>query len=99
MSDVQRCCDRMRYAVEADDLPVSYNPKLREYGIDRTGDSGIVSQIEYCPWCGKKLPKDLRDEWFERVRQLGLDPWEVLDHPEKFPEDLLTDRWWKEAGL
>ncbi|KWX05156.1 hypothetical protein TH66_04725 [Carbonactinospora thermoautotrophica] len=88
----------MAYAIGADDLPVSYSPRLREWGIQYR-DGVSINMIEYCPWCGKKLPKDLRDEWVERAEKLGLSLWDVEDHPEKFPPEMLDDRWWKEAGL
>jgi hypothetical protein len=34
----------------------------------------VIQTIEYCPWCGARLPSSLRDEYFERLEQLGLEP-------------------------
>ncbi|KWW97468.1 hypothetical protein TH66_17675 [Carbonactinospora thermoautotrophica] len=90
-----QCCDQMAYAVADEDLYLLYIPKSREWGI-RYRDGISYSQIEYCPWCGAKLPKDLWDEWYARVEQLGIDP--IEDH-DKIPEAFRGDRWWKEAGL
>ncbi|MGI8677337.1 MAG: histidine phosphatase family protein [Jatrophihabitans sp.] len=30
--------------------------------------------IEHCPFCGATLPPSLRDEWFEKVWAMGLEP-------------------------
>ncbi|KWW97981.1 hypothetical protein TH66_21815 [Carbonactinospora thermoautotrophica] len=97
MDPGDHCCSQMAYAVSEDDLPVRYKPKTREWGIDYLGGPSYYL-LEYCPWCGKKLPSDLTEEWYRRVEQLGHeDPWLVED--EDLPEALRSDRWWKEAGL
>ncbi|WP_198533143.1 DUF6980 family protein [Carbonactinospora thermoautotrophica] len=90
-----QCCDQMADAIADPDLFISYHPKTRRWGIDYR-DGVSISRIEYCPWCGAKLPKGLWDEWYARVEQLGLDPFEDRD---RIPEELKTDRWWKEAEL
>jgi len=45
--------------------------------------------INYCPWCGGALPLSLRDEWFEEIERLGLEP-ESPTLPWKYS----TDEWW-----
>jgi hypothetical protein len=41
------------------------------------------------------LPESLRDEYFRRLwDELGLEP----EDP-RVPEEIRSDRWWKEAGL
>lgn len=46
--------------------------------------------IDHCPWCGEKLPTSLRDEFFDRLEELGLEP-NDLD----VPLDLRSDAWWR----
>ncbi|HXQ86113.1 MAG TPA: hypothetical protein VN746_05515 [Gaiella sp.] len=99
------CCERMdeALATECDDHPdrfdcpdalVGYWPTLREYGliVHDGGTSMIV--IAYCPWCGANLPSSLRDEWYDRLDQLGLDP----DDP-RVPETMRSDAWWRDPQL
>ena len=44
-----------------------------------------------------EAPPPLGEEWFRRVREdLGLEPG---DPDTVYPEEMLSDRWWKEAGL
>ncbi|WP_141658658.1 DUF6980 family protein [Carbonactinospora thermoautotrophica] len=93
--DHDQCCDQMADAIADEGLHLCYLPKYREWGIDHR-DELSFKQIRYCPWCGRKLPGDLWDEWRTRVEQLGLDPWDDRD---KIPEAFHSDRWWKEAGL
>jgi hypothetical protein len=64
-------------------------PKFREYGIPILDGGSSFQEIAYCPWCGRKLPESLRDEWFEELERLGLDPSE-----DKVPEEYSSGQWW-----
>lgn len=91
-------CEQMDYAVSADDLPLTYVPEFREWGIDYTDGGTSFYTIEYCPWDGQRLPESLRGEWFRRMREdLGLDP--GGDPDLEYPEEMRSDRWWRSAGL
>lgn len=85
------CCERMAADVGEDDHAMQYLPKFREWGIAIYDGGSAVSRISYCPFCGTRLPTSLRDEWFDRLEQLRLDP----DGP--LPVDLQSDAWWKTA--
>jgi hypothetical protein len=95
------CCERMDYDLEQQcdqhpdrydcpDALISYTPEYREYGliVHDGGHSTVV--IEYCPWCGTQLPASLRDEWFDRLDQLGLDPGDP-----SIPKPMGSDAWWR----
>jgi hypothetical protein len=86
---VEHCCEAMRQHLIKDELPISYVPKFREYGIDYPGSSSFQT-IQFCPWCGTRLPESLRDAWFEELDRLGLDP------DGQLPARLLTDSWWRD---
>ena len=45
--------------------------------------------IDYCPYCGKKLPESLDEVWWNCLKMKG--------YPEKIdmPEEFKTDAWWK----
>ena len=54
--------------------------------------------MEYCPWCGFKLPTSLRDEWFHILRtEYGLD--NPCDDKRKIPKEFKSDEWWKKRKL
>ena len=79
----------MRSFIADQRLPMVYLPKFREYGISYS--DGISFQtFNFCPWCGCPLPPSLRDEWFDRIEALGLDP--DLDEA---PLDFQSNRWWQ----
>jgi hypothetical protein len=67
---------------------VQYDSRFEEYWIH----AGSAQQcLFYCPWCGEKLPASKRDEWFDAVESLGLNP--LRDEvPEEFRSDV-----WREA--
>lgn len=71
MRDTNYCCEQFRYAVEEPEIPLYREAKFREFKIRVLdgGSSGIV--LRFCPWCGEKLPDSLRNEWFDKLEQLG----------------------------
>jgi hypothetical protein len=71
---------------------ICYVTKFREYGILVLDGGSSFIHISYCPWCGKLVPKSLRNEWFEAIKAKGL---EVGDPT--IPEEMTSDAWWREA--
>jgi hypothetical protein len=84
------CCDAMRDNLASGDVAVLYVPKLREYGIRVTDGGSSYVVIDYCPWCGRRLPASLRDEWFHEIERLGLEP-----DSASVPARYATDEWWR----
>ena len=79
----------METAVNDVRIPVIFTPKLREFGISvLNGGTGSLG-IAFCPWCGQKLPDSLRDDWFDKLEQLGIDP-----YGDKIPAELTDERWY-----
>lgn len=73
------------------DTPIFYSMKFDEYGVKIMdgGTSSII--IQFCPWCGERLPDSKRDEWFDSLKILGIsDPWR-----DKIPKEFQTDEWHK----
>ena len=87
------CCDQMLNALsECKDNVIVYCAKFREYGIPINDGGTSYLLINYCPWCGNKLPLSLRDKWFDIVfDELKL---EGPDDP-NLPAYLNSDEWWK----
>ncbi len=70
---------------------ILYLPRFNEYGIPCQEDGVSMLHIEYCPWCGKKLPDSYREKWFDELLLLGFeDP--IFD--ESIPEKYKSDKWW-----
>ena len=70
-----------------------YDAQYREYGIDLLERGGML--IDYCMFCGKKLPMSVRDEWFAILeKEYGLERPATGDRM-KVPKEFLTDEWWK----
>jgi hypothetical protein len=61
-----------------------------EYGIFIHDGGSSLTLINFCPWCGSKLPESKRDRWVEELEKLGFtDPFLRDDIPEEFK----TDEW------
>jgi hypothetical protein len=62
-------------------------------------NKGMYQKMSYCPWCGKKLPKELGEEWCRIIKErfgfeeIFVEEWETL------PQEFKTDEWWKKRGL
>jgi len=95
----KHCCDTMEfYATEKNSL-VEYDREDRSYSFFLYKDSRGTNQImHYCPWCGSKIPKDLRDIWVKILQEeYGLK--EPYLNRDKLPREFLSDEWWKKRKL
>ena len=66
-----------------------------EYLIPVSYDGYAATAMQFCPWCGKRLPKSKRDLWYLTLDELGYsDPGE-----QDIPDDFNSDRWWRDRAL
>ena len=84
------CCEAMARYIANESVAIEYECEFREYSIDEKNDVGTCIRINYCPWCGIKLPESLRHEY---VKELNLLGYELLD--DDIPEKYKTDAWWR----
>lgn len=84
-------CDQHPDPYDCPDNLVNYIPKFDEYGIIVHDGGTACCSINYCPWCGIKLPPSRRDQWFEALESLGIDPSDT----KKIPPLYLTNQWFK----
>jgi len=92
------CCLTMDRGLSREGGILYYDSQYREYGIKETNLTwGML--LDYCMFCGKKLPISVRDEWFDILEQeYGLEsPCE--EDRNKVPKEFWTDEWWKKRNL
>jgi hypothetical protein len=78
---------------------IAYNPKWREYYL-KAKDCDEIHVLNYCPWCGAKLPLGLRNAWYEIYEKLYYTgEGSFLDQQELMPAEFFTDEWWKKRDL
>lgn len=87
-------CNSHGNVYDCPDILISYSEKFDEYGII-IHDGGQASiEIFFCPWCGERLPPSKRDEWFDKLEELGYNnPFE-----EQIPEKFTTGKWYEEKA-
>lgn len=88
-------CDRIKEFSSDDfdnvDTPIFYSKNFDEYCLKIMDGGNSSISIEFCPWCGEKLPESRREEWFDELEKLGIrNPWK-----ESIPEKFRTDEWYK----
>lgn len=103
--NLRHCCDRLAEQVNVhcdqhpeaggcSDYLIGFSPKFDEYGLwihDGPGGSAASRLlIDFCPFCGTALPRARRDDWFDRLELLGLEP-------EDAPDDMQRYGWWRDA--
>jgi hypothetical protein len=86
----EHCCNLMTKFIDDTRIPINYSRKFREYYVP-LGCSYAIQCITFCSWCGARLPKDLRDEYFDIIEK----EYEAKNLPEEFKYDI----WWKKRGL
>ncbi|MBX3458280.1 MAG: hypothetical protein KF820_08020 [Candidatus Paracaedibacteraceae bacterium] len=90
------CCQDIYQQLLEQEVALYYNDTLRSFGIKILDGGTSYQQITYCPWCGNKLPKDVRDKFFDIIYdELNLDG---PDDP-KLPEEFKSREWWVKRGL
>ncbi len=106
---MKHCCSKMEGTVEEKNHSVSYEDYTRTYHVnvgqsfinEDTGEVevSVVDRITYCPWCGKKLPKSLRSEWYDEIENLGIELPLDNEKIKKLPKEYQTEEWWKKKGV
>lgn len=91
---IQYCCEQLKVFSSDNETDIIYNKKFREFGILISDGGSSFQMINYCPWCGMKLPTSLRDQWFDEIWALGLEP-----DGDNLPGEYLSDLWWKAKNL
>ncbi|MGW5481912.1 DUF6980 family protein [Streptomyces sp. NPDC004008] len=90
---VNRECERHDDAFASPDALILFTARFREYGLV-VHDGGTSSiGIDFCPWCGQRLPESQRDRWFEELESRGIDPWN-----DEIPAEFQDDRWLGVSG-
>lgn len=89
---VNHVCEQHPDQFECPDQAVGYLAKFDEYAIGL--DDGTVLVINYCPWCGRKLPESKRNLWHQQLEDQGIDPWW-----EEVPAEYQTDAWWRKQDI
>ncbi len=107
---MKHCCEYMTRQIEhlsicddpfdCPDAIIYYDPKIDEYGIIIHKEDGSYLSINFCPFCGAKLPESKRDLWFEKLEAMGFTDItfaSVLGRTD-IPKEFLTDEWYRKPG-
>ena len=91
---MKHCCDHMQMMID-EEKSIVFLPEFREYGVPiRDGGSSFL-EIEYCPWCGCRLPGSLREEYFDLLEKSGI----TYPCPkDQLPEAMRSEKWWQDDG-
>ena len=89
------CCKLLETFLDDPRLDIHYDEVLRRYYIHVSGGSATQGLL-YCPWCGKKFPSDLVDEYYDTLWEMfGEDAdLDEIDLPREFKSSL----WWEKRG-
>lgn len=92
------CCLTMDAELKNKGTILHYSLRFREYGVKIPKSTGCML-MDYCMFCGKKLPFSVRDEWYDILeKEYGLESPDEEDK-KKVPKEFWNDEWWKKRGL
>jgi len=98
--NTKHCCDKMSSHLSNTKNYIQYYMMYREYCFSPYNDC-VFLLLDYCPWCGKNLPKNLRSTFFNTLEseyffeEVGI---EIFNNS-KLPSEFRTDEWWRKRGL
>ena len=105
---MKHCCIKMEGVLEEPGTPICYKPYIRgycmQYGFPpkhrNKNEVTLAETLDYCPWCGVRLPKELFDEWAQIVRE-KFNISNILDQDElaQLPKEYTTEEWWEKRDL
>ena len=49
---------------------ILFIPKFNEYGIPVLDGGSSYITLDFCPWCGTKLPASTRDQYFNDLEAI-----------------------------
>lgn len=95
-----KCCNALEYHsqnhcdihlddFECPDCIIHYTEKFDEYGIIIHDGGQSVITIQFCPFCGAKLPDSKRELWFSELEKIGITD---SDDP-RIPSRYFTKEW------
>ena len=105
------CCNDLRRFVTYFDAPepnriVLYKHVWRMFSIPygESDSKGLGVSIDYCPFCGTRLPRSLEDEWDTHLEDEHGLVWDENkeyfdDFLKRVPDEFRSDEWWKKRGL
>jgi hypothetical protein len=106
---MRHCCKSMRRQIKhlsiCDDpfhchqAVIYYNPRFDEYGIIVHGKKYVI-RMNFCPFCGAKLPESKYTLWLKTLKAMGLkdvDAFSVLRRKD-IPKEFLTDEWYRKKS-
>ena len=80
-------CHRHESPFECPDAIVIYHPLFREYGLPIRDGGPSYLAVSHCSFCGSKLPRSERDDWFEAIKSAGL------GDDDEIPPHFLKPNW------
>lgn len=88
-------CKELAENIADPSVPIGYASIFDEYYLARSGGESW-QLISHCPFCGVRLPRSRRDQFFEEVDRLGI-LYELGDDLERLPTAYRSDAWWRET--
>jgi len=93
MKECQFCCEDMLYNIK-ETHSVAYNEIFDEYSIKVVEDGASCFTLNFCPWCGTRLPASQREEWFSKLEAMGIaEPF----LQERIPPEYRNSDWRRKA--
>jgi hypothetical protein len=93
------CCKKMYYHLKRFSYALYYIPQIRNYSTINEDEERY--KIDYCPWCGIKLPTILLKLFYKILKKEYHieDPREAQRNNPNFPQEFKSDLWWKKRNL
>ena len=95
-----KMCELLHDLVLGEDMGstrAAYLPMIRAHVVHKKYGSRDFDMMNYCPFCGAKLPQTLEKELTEILKnEYGLNSWRDYKNA---PTEFHSDEWWRKREL
>ena len=99
-----QCCAEMTAALlntcaehpdpfDCADMVLCHSPMLAEYGLIIHDGGASYLTVDFCPFCGTRLPGSRRDAWFDALEAMGIE--DPFAEGVEIPEAYRSAAWWQ----
>jgi hypothetical protein len=93
------CCNKLNAEIHKSKSALINSDKSRSYNFLMRRNNFQSLPVNYCIYCGTKMPDCLYDMWYQILKRQYKLSYDDLEYNEKIPQEFLTGEWWRKRNI